>query len=454
MMDTIVALATPPGRSALALVRLSGDRASEILCALLADSGRLPGVRRPTLCTLSDPADGRVLDQSLVTVFRAPESYTGEDMVEVSSHGGWLTPALIEEALIGAGARRAEPGEFTRRAYLNGKLDLVQAEAVLDLIDGQSREFHQAAIFQLERGLSSRLADMRERLVRLEAHLVQHIDFPEESEAPMPSESIAGEADAVADALHELLETAPEGELLREGAVTVLAGRPNSGKSSLFNAMLGVERAIVTEVPGTTRDALEAVVSLGGFPFRLVDTAGIHDTTERVERVGVEVARRYLDCADLVLLCVEAGRAVEEDEAMFAESLAGKPVVVVRTKSDLADGLDEPGEPVGGEDHVFVSALTGEGLGRLREKLPSLVFRGLVRARADAPVLTRKRQADGVRRALEGVRAFSAALREGVPAELASTHLRPAESALEELLGVIASEDVLDTLFNEFCIGK
>ncbi|MCH7562998.1 MAG: tRNA uridine-5-carboxymethylaminomethyl(34) synthesis GTPase MnmE [Gemmatimonadetes bacterium] len=450
-MDTIVALATPPGRSALAVIRLSGDRSSEILSALLGDSGRFPEVRRPTLCTLADPADGRVLDHAVVTVFRGPESYTGEDMVEVSSHGGWLTPALIEEAFIGAGARRAEPGEFTRRAYLNGKLDLVQAEAILDLIDGQSREFHQAAIFQLERGLSSRLADLKERLVRLEAHLVQHIDFPEEDEAPMPPDSIATEADSVVGALEELLATAPEGELLREGAVTVLAGRPNSGKSSLFNAMLGVERAIVTEVPGTTRDALEAVVSLGGFPFRLVDTAGIHDTDERVERLGVEVARRYLEGADLVLLCVEAGRPVEEDEAMFAESLAGKEVVVVRTKADL---VDVAGEALGEEDHVVVSTLTGEGLGRLREKLPSLVFQGLVSARADAPVLTRKRQADGVRRALEGVRAFSAALREGVPAELASTHLRPAESALEELLGVIASEEVLDALFDEFCIGK
>ncbi|GMR14012.1 MAG: tRNA uridine-5-carboxymethylaminomethyl(34) synthesis GTPase MnmE [Gemmatimonadota bacterium] len=450
-MDTIVALATPPGRSALAVARLSGDRSSEILSALLGDSCQSLEVRRPTLCTLYDPTDGRVLDQALVTVFRGPESYTGEDMVEVSSHGGWLTPALIEEAFIGAGARRAEAGEFTRRAYLNGKLDLVQVEAVLDLIDGQSRAIHEAAIFQLERGLSLRLADLKERLLRLEAHLVQHIDFPEEDAAPMPPDSIASEADTVAGALEELLATAPEGELLREGAVTVLAGRPNSGKSSLFNAMLGVERAIVTEVPGTTRDALESVISLGGFPFRLVDTAGIHETDERVERLGVEVARRYLDAADLVLLCVEAGRPLGEDEAVFAESLAGKEVVMVRTKADLADAS---GESSGGDDQLLVSAVTGQGLARLREKMPSLVFRGLVSAGVDAPVLTRKRQADGVRRALESVRAFAVALREGVPAELASTHLRPAESALEELLGVISSEDVLDALFEEFCIGK
>ena len=450
-MDTIVALATPPGRSALALVRVSGDRSAAFLSSLLGDVTGLPEVRRPTLCTLTDPLDGQVLDQALVTLFRGPASYTGEDMVEVSTHGGWLTPALIEEAFIGVGARRAEPGEFTRRAYLSGKLDLVQAEAVLDLIDGQSSGLHRAAIFQLERGLSSRLADLRTRLIELEAHLAQHIDFPEEDEAPMAPASIAAEAEAVAAALEELLATAPEGELLRAGAVTVLAGRPNSGKSSLFNAMLGVERAIVTEVPGTTRDALEAMVSLGGFPFRLVDTAGIHETDQRVERLGVEVARRYVDAADVVLLCVEAGRPIEEDEEAFAKALSGRPVVVVRTKADLTD---ERGHPAGGDDQVLVSALTGEGLGRLRERLPSLAFQGLVRAGAEVPVLTRKRQAEGVKIALEGVRAFAEAMKKGVPAELASTHLRPAESALEELLGVIASEDVLDALFGEFCIGK
>ena len=434
------------------MVRLSGERSDEILAVLMASTDAPPETRRPSLRTLHDPVDARTLDQALVTTFRAPESYTGEDMVEISCHGGWLTPALIEEACMAAGARQAEPGEFTRRAYLNGRIDLVQAEAVLDLIDGGSRGLHQAAIFQLERGLSSRLADLRQQLVGLEAHLVHHIDFPEEDEAPVPREAIVAEANAVAEALSALLATAPEGELLREGAVTVLAGRPNSGKSSLFNALLGVERAIVTEVPGTTRDAIEAVVSLGGFPFRLVDTAGLRETDERVERLGVEVARRYLDAADLVLLCVEAGRSLEDDESAFSRSLEGKQVVVVRTKADL--GVDAAEAPGGRTDDIVVSTVTGEGLGILRERLPALVFKGLVTAGADVPVLTRKRQAEGVGRALEGVRAFSAALNEGVPAELASTHLRPAESALEELLGVIASEEVLDALFAEFCIGK
>ncbi len=229
-----------------------------------------------------------------MTLFAGPESYTGEDMVEISCHGGWLSPALILEACVECGARRAEEGEFTRRAFLNGKMDLLQAEAVLDLIEGRSRALHGTAIHQLERGLSERIGRLREGLVGLEALLVHHLDFPEEDEPPVPLEEILIRAEELAEVMDGLLRTAPEGELLREGALTVLAGRTNAGKSSLFNALLGEERSIVTEVPGTTRDALEAVVSLGGYPFRLVDTAGLRETEERVEKIGVEVAKRYL----------------------------------------------------------------------------------------------------------------------------------------------------------------
>jgi tRNA modification GTPase len=249
-----------------------------------------------------------------------------------------------------------------------------------------------------------------------------------------------------------LLRTAPEGELLREGAVTVLAGRPNSGKSSLFNALLGEERAIVTEVPGTTRDALEAVVSIGGYPFRVVDTAGLRETEETVEKMGVEVARRYLNGADVILFCVEGNRELSEEEGGFLDEVAGTPVVLVRTKRDLIPDADPGSE--GMEDEVAISVKTGEGLDRLREVLPSLVFRGLVRMSGDVPVLTRRRHTDGIRRARVEIRAFRNALEQGLPAEVAATHLRPAETALEELLGIIPREEVLDTLFREFCIGK
>jgi tRNA modification GTPase len=399
-----------------------------------------------------DPGTGEELDQAVVTFYLGPDSYTGEDMVEVSCHGGWLPPILTLEACTRAGARRAQEGEFTKRAYLNGKMDLLQAEAVLDLIEGRSRALHNASIHQLERGLSERLGSLREGLVGLEALLVHHLDFPEEDDPPVSVEEIRKRASKLEDDLADLLRTAPEGELLREGAVSVLAGRPNSGKSSLFNALLGQERAIVTELPGTTRDALEAVVSLQGYPFRLVDTAGLHETDERVEKIGVEVARRYLTGADVILYCVELGRDLGEDEKDFLEVFSHIPMVVVRTKADLvAEGRRAVNE---GGNEIIVSMTTGEGIGRLRDVLPSLVYRGLVEQVGDAPVVTRRRHADGIRRAKEELRAFRDALAQGVPAEVAATHLRPAETALEELLGIIPRDEILDRLFSEFCIGK
>jgi tRNA modification GTPase len=457
--DTIAALGTAPGTSALAVVRVSGTEAFNVLRGLCPGLRGTPESRKATLSRAVDPESGELLDQVLVTVFPGPGSYTGEDMVEVSSHGGWLSPVAILEAALKLGARRAEEGEFTRRAYLNGKLDLLQAEAVLDLIEGKSRALHGAALHQLERGLSRRIGALREGLVELEVLLVHHLDFPEEDEPPVPVEEIATKARGLGAVMEDLLRTAPEGELLREGAVTVLAGRPNSGKSSLFNAMVGEDRAIVTEIPGTTRDALEAVVSIGGFPFRLVDTAGLRETAERVELMGIEVARRYLKRADLILFCVEAGRPLDGEEVGFLQEVEGTPVVLVRTKVDEGEGreevrshVEERGEGARGE--VEISVETGEGLGPLKEILPALVFGGLVRQGVEIPVLTRSRHVRGVQEALKEVRAFREALEAGLPAEVAATHLRPAETALEELLGVIPREEILDRLFREFCIGK
>lgn len=457
--DTIVAPATPPGASALAVIRLSGPSAFPILLQLCPSIGALAESRKAILTMARDPETGQPLDQVVVTAFPGPGSYTGEDMVEISSHGGWLSPALIQDACERLGARRAGEGEFTRRAYLNGKMDLLQTEAVLDLIEGRSRALHGAAIHQLERGLSRRIAELREGLVELEVLLVHHLDFPEEDEPPVPIGRILERARKLEEAMVGLLRTAPEGELLREGAVSVLAGRPNSGKSSLFNALLGEERAIVTEIPGTTRDALEAVVSLGGFPFRLVDTAGLRETEEQVEKLGIEVARRYLKKADLVLFCAEAGRALDQEEQRFLRELGETPVVLIRTKKDEAgEGIESgvPEELAGGnvKSILDLSVATGLGLDDLRALLPSLAFRGLVSLGGDAPVITRARHSRGIRRALAEVMSFRRGLEEGLPAEVAATHLRPAETALEELLGVIPREEILDRLFLEFCIGK
>jgi tRNA modification GTPase len=452
--DTIAAVATAPGVGAIALVRVSGPGAEAVLAALAPELGAL-GPREARVAAIRDPRTRELIDQAVVIRYPGPASYTGEDVVEISGHGGWLGPALVLDACVTAGARLAEAGEFTRRAYLNGRMDLVQAEAVTDLIGGRSRALRRAALGQLDRGLSERVDALRGDLLGLEAVLVHHLDFPEEDDPPFPVAAIAERSEGVARRLQQLLDTAAEGELLREGALAVLAGLPNSGKSSLFNALLGQDRAIVTPVPGTTRDALEATVSLDGFPFRLVDTAGLRETDDPVERIGVEVARRYLGAADLVLLCVEGARPLDERERAFLDD-AGTAVVVVRTKADLdpaaAAGAVEA--PPGACGAARVSALRGDGLSELRGLLPRLAYRGLVAAQADAPVLTRARQARAVESALEELRSFARALRAGIGPEVAAAHLRPAESALEEVLGTITPDDVLDRVFAEFCVGK
>jgi tRNA modification GTPase len=445
--DTIVALGTPVGVSAVAVVRLSGARAHEVAYAVCPDLSPSVETRTATLAKAVDPESGEVVDRVVVTLFKGPASYTGEDMAELSSHGGWLSPSLVVEACLKAGARQAEEGEFTRRAYLNGKMDLLQVESVVDLIEGRSRALHERAVHQLERGLSGRISALREGIIHLEALLVHHLDFPEEDDPPVSTEEVSARAHELEEAMDVLLATAPEGELLREGALAVLAGRPNSGKSSLFNALVGRERAIVTDLPGTTRDALESVVSVGGFPFRLVDTAGLRETSEKIEQMGVEVARRYLAEADVVLFCAEASRDLGEDETRFLQDLDSVPSVLIRTKTDLLDGDEKP-------KGVCVSVETGEGLEALRSTLPPLVYQGLVRQSATVPVLTRERHVRALEAARAEVRLFQAALAQGHPAEVAATHLRPAETALEELLGTIPREAILDRLFRDFCIGK
>lgn len=456
-VDTIVARASGAGPGAIAVLRLSGPRAFEIVGRFL--DRPLPEPRVATLVTLVDPASSDALDQGLLTRFVAPDSYTGEDVVEFSGHGGSFVPALLLDAFVAAGCRAAEPGEFTRRAFAHGKIDLLQAEAIDDLIHGRSRAAHRTAVTQLDRGLSVRVSEHRRGLVDLEALLVHHIDFPEEDDAPAGVAEISRRARTLASAIDRLAGTASEGILLRRGAEVVLAGAPNAGKSSLFNALAGEDRALVTEIAGTTRDAIEVEVELGGFPFRLVDTAGLRDSGERIERLGIEVAERRLESADVVLLCVDGSSGRDGSERASAEAIRGRtpaPIVRVRTKADLSADPDGEGSRAGfafaGE--CAVSVVTGDGLAALRDLLPRLVFAGLVQSDDAAPVLTRRRHLEGARVAVDEIGAFADALDAGVPPEVASTHLKSAATALEGLLGVVEREEILDALFDSFCIGK
>ncbi len=456
-MDTIAAISTARGRSAIAVVRASGPDVAGIMTSLF--KGQVQG-RKPVLRWLTHPESGDAVDRVLVTYYPAPHSYTGEDVLEVSCHGGALSPQLVLEAIQTAGARPAEPGEFTRRAYLNGKLDLLQAEAILDLVDGRSLALHRAALRQLDRGLSRRIDELRAAIVHCESLCVYEIDFPDEDEGPIPAERIDAAAEDVVSRIEHLLETAVEGELLREGALTVIAGRPNVGKSSLFNALCGFERVIVTDQPGTTRDAIEAVITLSDFPFRLVDTAGLREPPGAVERIGIEVARRYLAGADLVLFCAEAGRALDAEEVQFLDRLDAQAVTLVRTKADQveASGGQPPDEgtpraPLGIES-LHVSALTGAGLAALRDRLVRSAFSGTLALDAEAPLVTRKRHARQLRGARDEVLAFLEARAQKLAPEVAATHLRAAAQAMEELLGVIGPDDLLAHVFSQFCIGK
>lgn len=441
LSDPIAALATPPGRSALAVIRLSGAGALAV-AARVIDGFRADRARTATLTTFRAP-DGEPIDRGLYTVFPGPHSYTGEDLVELSCHGGLLAPARLLSALHDAGARPASPGEFTRRAVINGKLDLVQAEAVGDLIEAVAPAQARAALRQLDGGLSRRLTELRHALIEAEGLLAYDIDFPGEDDGPMPAGRIAAKLEDVAGRIERLLSTAPAAERIHEGALLVLAGRPNVGKSSLFNALLGADRALVTEIPGTTRDAVEAHTDFLGWPVRLVDTAGLWDSPDRIDRLGIEVSRRYLAAADLVLLCIETGRAPASDETALSGE---RPTLLLRTKADLNGGTAGQG--------LAVSAVSGQGLAELRRAVIQRVFADGITLADLEPALGRARHRTALSRAREALTGALEQLGSAGDAVLAAHHVRQATTALDELLGAVDIEEVLDRVFASFCVGK
>ncbi|HTH65163.1 MAG TPA: tRNA uridine-5-carboxymethylaminomethyl(34) synthesis GTPase MnmE [Gemmatimonadales bacterium] len=449
LSDAIVALATPPGRSALALIRLSGRGAFDIGARVLHPF-HPDRPRAAVRVAIRHPATGEELDLGIAICYPSPASYTGEDLIEIATHGGLLVPGEVVAACVAGGARPAQPGEFTRRALQNGKLDLVQAEATADLIDAGAPAQRRRALQQLERGLSRRLEALRDEILQLEALIAYDIDFPEEDEGPVAPEQVERAWHVVRERLTRLLATAPEGERLHAGALVVIAGPPNAGKSSLFNALLGHERAIVTEIPGTTRDAIEAPAVLEGFPFRLVDTAGLRDSTDRVEQLGIEVSRRYLAGADLVLFCEEAGDASDATERAAFLGEVASPILFVTTKADLAGPTDRPPDRL----TVAVSTVTGLGLDTVKHKLAEAAFGSLVRLGDVEPIVTRERQRLALAEALRELDGFHAARAGGVDAAAAATHLVAAVGALDDLIGVVTPDDVLDRVFGSFCVGK
>ena len=434
--DTIAAVATPPGRGGIGIVRVTGPKVPEIANAVI---GQLPDPRKATLCSFRD-AKGECVDEGIALYFQAPDSYTGEAVLELQGHGGPVVTHAVLGAVLDAGARLAEPGEFTRRAFLNGRLDLAQAEAVADLIDAASREAARSALRSLRGDFSSAIAGLVAGLTELRALIEAMLDFPDEEVDSLQRNDAGAHLGKLRAALEEVIAKSRQGSLLRAGIHVVLAGRPNVGKSSLLNRLAGEERAIVTAVPGTTRDALREAIQIQGVPVVVVDTAGLRESRDEIERLGIERTHRELERADVVLVVVEAGKLEAPDEQLPA---AGTRINVIN-KIDLVSGV-APGRRA---NAVYVSAMTGAGLEDLRQAV--LEAAGWS-SRGESVFLARERHL----RALGTARAhLEAATAQETQWEFLAEELRLAQQALGEITGQVSADDLLGEIFSRFCIGK
>jgi tRNA modification GTPase len=436
--DTIAACATPPGVSALALIRLSGPQASSMASDLL---GKPPPPHQPLPRRLR--LGGQVLDEAVTTFWPGPRSYTGEDLVEISCHGNPLVVETILQALQKQGARMARPGEFTERAFLHGRIDLTQAESVLDVLHAGSERALLAAQRALAGRLRDRLMEIRSGLLDLLARIEAYIDFPEEDIQPEVGDGFRKEVSRLLQMISGLLATAPLGQRLRSGYRLVLMGPPNVGKSSLLNALLGSDRAIVSSVPGTTRDTVEESIVLAGFPVRLIDTAGLRPSSDPVEQEGIHRTRTAAEQADLVLALID--RTLPQDPCESEWTRFNGKLLKILTKADLPGTYSGEGHPV--------SAKTGEGLDSLRKTVAQRLTGNLL-APGSEEIAVNARHAEALQKATEGLATASSSLATRAAPELVASDLRLALQALESILGVGTSEDVLDRLFTQFCIGK
>jgi tRNA modification GTPase len=453
VLDTIVAVATPPGRGGIGVVRVSGPDAVTIASQLIdRDEPLTP--RHATFARVVEPAATagavRPIDQVVVTWFAAPQSYTGQDVVEISGHGSPLLLQRIVTLALAAGARLAEPGEFTLRAYLSGRVDLAQAEAVADLVEAVTPLQARAAMDQLEGTLTGTIARIDAALFDLAARLEASLDFPDEGFHFVTRADATGEVARIRADLDRLASEGRAGRVVREGRLVVIVGRPNAGKSSLFNALVGAARAIVTDIPGTTRDLLTERVDIGGLPITLVDTAGIREARDAVEAEGVDRARRAQEVAALSLVVVDGSTTLTaEDRRLVADT--GLPRLIAVSKADLPRRWDTT-DLTEDDDAVRVAALTGEGLAHLRDRLVStLVDREDLR---DTPAISNVRHLALVDQAIAAVDRAAAALAAGVTEELVLTDLAAARHSLEEITGRRTPDDLLAHIFARFCVGK
>ncbi len=457
--DTITAVATAPGDSGIGIVRISGPLAIKIAAqAFRSVTGvSLAGLpdRRMNYGYIYNPDNGEKIDEVLVTAMKAPHTYTRENVVEIYCHGGNVPVRKILEVIVGLGARIAQPGEFTKRAFLNGRIDLSQAEAVMDIIHSKSEMGLKTAVDQLEGGLSKRLDVIKDKLLSIMSRIEASIDFPEHDIEELTREALLQDTRVSIAMMDKLLSTSSTGKIVREGLKTAIIGKPNVGKSSLLNALLRENRAIVTEIPGTTRDVIEEYITLRGIPLRIMDTAGIRETDDFVESIGVEKTREYLQRADLVLLVLDAARPLSQEDRIILDIIRDKKIIVLINKTDLDIQLDieEITERFSGRPVIHMSLTQEKGLGTLEETIYEMVFSDRVRS-SDAVMVTSVRHEDCLKRAKVSLSDAQQAIISGIPVDLVSIDVKAALEALGEITGENITEEIVDRIFHDFCIGK
>lgn len=448
MERTIAAISTPCGVGGISIIRISGADAVEIGARIFSAPVKLKNAESHTMhYGFVNDMNGEHIDRVLVSVMRAPKTYTGEDVVEINAHGGTVVTNRVLAACIEAGAYPAEPGEFTKRAFLNGKLDLSEAEAVIDIINAGNELERKNALGQLEGSLSDKINALRDRLISLSAAMQVAIDYPDEELEDVTRGDIESTIAECRDEVQRLAATSDNGQLIRNGIKTAIAGKPNVGKSSLLNRLSGINRAIVTEVAGTTRDVIEEYISLGGLPLKLMDTAGIHDTKDEIERMGVERSWQSIEGAELVLVLTDAVRGIDDEDMRVIDAVRDKKHIILVNKTDIAHMEDMP------EGAICISAKTGEGIAELEAEIRRLYELGGTAADG-TPVITNLRHKAALLRASESLDRALVSLRDGMPQDIITIDMNDAMDSLGEITGASVSDDVVAEIFSRFCVGK
>ena len=459
LSDTIAAIATPRGEGGIGIVRVSGHLAIPIACEIFKSPRDISPSEFSTHTLnyghIIDPVLGDVVDEVMLGVMRAPKSYTAEDVVEFNCHGGIVPLRRVLELTLKAGARLAEPGEFTKRAFLNGRIDLAQAEAVIELIKSKTDLTRKVAIDGLTGKFSSEINALSDRLADLLAEVEASVDFPDEDLDFMPTDAMCQTALSIQSDLDRLIDTASEGRILREGISIAIVGRPNVGKSSLLNALLQVDRAIVTDIPGTTRDTIEESLNLEGIPIKLVDTAGIRQTKDIIEQQGVERSKAYFDSADLVLMMFDASQALTADDFGLLNDVVARKAILILNKIDLpvVTSREDLQPHVFQKPIVETSMLHGKGI----EVLKSVIIQEVLGSEfimGESPIVTNVRHHDALRRSRIALEYAIESFKQNMPPDLVAVDLRSGLDCVGEIVGKTTTEDILDRIFSQFCIGK